>query len=310
MNVLVIDAFPDAFMAALSSLPVQVMDLREATAAEARSALPSAHILILNSKIRLNAEATPDIPLLRGVIRAGVGMDHIDVAWLEGQGVSVRNTQGANAAAVGEQTVGMLLSLRHQLRLADQSVRAFRWERETHRGREIGGKTIGLIGYGHTGQAVARRLSGFGATVLAYDKYRQGYSDAYATEASMEAIFARAEILSLHVPLTEETHYLVNTDYLTRFAHPLWLLNLARGPVVHLPSLLAALDSGKVVAAALDVLENEKLDTLSPEQEDWYRDLFARDNVLLSPHIGGWSFESRDQINQRILDHVRSLLSN
>ncbi len=308
MKVTIIDVFPEAFVEALRALPIELRYEPEAQRAEILPWLANTEILILNSKIQVDREAVDAAPQLKLVIRAGVGMDHIDEAYLAERGVQVANTQGANADAVGEQSVGMLLALRHRLLRADGQVRQFRWEREANRGVELQGRTIGLIGYGHTGRAVARRLSGFRPQVLAYDQYLRGYGDLFAAQASLDQIFQSAEVLSLHIPLTSETREMVNAEFLARFRRPIYLLNLARGPIVHLPALLEALEAGRVLGAALDVLPNEKLDRLTRAEENLYQRLFERDDVILTPHIGGWTVESRENINQRILALVQQQL--
>jgi D-3-phosphoglycerate dehydrogenase / 2-oxoglutarate reductase len=310
MHLLIVDSFPADFIAQVNALPLSVDYRPKAQRPEILTQLPEADLLLINSKIQLDREAIDQAKKLRLVIRAGVGMDHFDLGYLAEKGIRAVNCQGANAEAVGEQAVGMLLSLRHHLRRADQEVRRFEWRREANRGRELTRETVGLIGYGHTGQAVAKRLSGFGCQVLAYDKYRHSYGDTYAREASLEEIFAEAGVLSLHVPLTEETHHWVDGDFLGRFARPIHLLNLARGPVLVLEDLLQALDEGQVLGAALDVLENEKLDRLSPAERQRYERLFAREDVLLSPHIGGWTVESRDNIGRMVLSYLEEAMSD
>lgn len=310
MQITLIDSFPDEFIHALSELPVQVRYEPKAQREQILPWLGDTEVLILNSKIRVDREAIDAAPKLRRVIRAGVGMDHIDVEYLAKKGVSAHNTAGANADSVAEQTVGMLLALRHHLNRADRQVRQFEWKREPNRGIELSGRKVGIIGYGHTGKAVARRLSGFRPRVLAYDKYLKGYGEIYAAQASMEQIFQQAEVVSLHVPLTEETREMVNEDFLGRFVQPIYLLNLARGPIVHLPSLLTAVKEGKVLGAALDVLPNEKFDQLSAEERKIYQQLFEREEIIFSPHIGGWTFESRQNINQRIIELVKEELSD
>ncbi|MEL6132130.1 MAG: NAD(P)-dependent oxidoreductase [Bacteroidota bacterium] len=308
MKVLIIDRFPNDFLEELSLRTVDFTYRPDLKRPEILKLLPETEILIMNSKIQLDEVAISQSPRLKMVLRAGVGMDHIDVERLEAKGVRVHNTQGGNADAVGEHTLAMLLNLRHQLRRADQEVRRFEWNREPNRGREIGGKTIGIIGYGHTGKSVAKKLAGFQCRVYAYDKYLKNYGDEYATEATLEQIFAEAEILTLHVPLTLETHQWIDQAFLSQFAHPIWLLNLARGPIVHIPDLLEMLDEGKVVAAGLDVLPNEKMATLTAGERQVYQQLFERENVILSPHIGGWTFESLANINGMLLDYVDDLL--
>ncbi len=308
MQVLIIDSYPDPWLSDLKKLPVKVVYMPGASRVDILHRLAETDILVLNSQIRVDREAIDRAPRLKLVIRAGVGMDHIDEAYLAEKGAKALCTPGANADSVGEQAVGMLLALRHRLAIADREVRQFIWRREANRGREIGGKTMGIIGYGHTGQAVARKLSGFGMRLLAHDIYRTGFSDAFVQEADMEQIYQEAEIISFHVPLTPETRRWANDSFFDHFHHPITLLNLARGPIVDLAALLRALDQGKVVAAALDVLPNERLDVLSSEEHRLYQSLFARKEVMLSPHIGGWSHESLDNINRAIIRHIETHL--
>ncbi|MEM7372169.1 MAG: NAD(P)-dependent oxidoreductase [Bacteroidota bacterium] len=309
-KVLITDTFPLEFREAIGRLPVSMKYMPNVPKAEILVELQDAQVLILNSGINVDRATIDAGPRLEMIIRAGVGMDHFDLPYLSEKGIKVLNTKGGNAESVGEQTVGMLLAMRHWVVRADKQMREFRFMRHPNRATEIRGKTIGLIGYGFTGKAVARKLSGFGCRVLVYDKYLQNYGDQYASEASMEEIFAQAEILSFHIPLTEETHYLADADFFASFSQPIWFLNLARGEVTHLPSLLGAMDKGEVVAAALDVLEHEKkLEHLPADQQLIFEELFSRDNVIVTPHIGGWSWESLAEINGRIVQYVEDWLA-
>ena len=308
MKVLLIDRFPQAFLQELQALPISVHYHPDSQRDSILPMLRDTDILIMNSKIRMDKEAAELAPKLKLVVRAGVGMDHIDVDYLAEKGIKALNTQGQNANAVGEQTVGMLLAMRHNLIRANAQVKQFVWSREENRGRELRDKTVGIIGYGYTGKSVAQKLSGFGCSVLAYDKYLEGYGDEYAEAASLEQIQAEAEVLSMHVPLTPETRGWVNSDFISAFAHPFMLLNLARGPIVHIPSVLEGLEKGKLISVALDVLPNEKLHTLSEGDKHLYQRLFAHERVMLSPHIGGWTHESLANINGRILAYVKEEL--
>lgn len=308
MQVLIIDKFPEPWLSRLQALAVDVTYLPKADRAVTMALLPQTEILILNSKITIDKEAIDAAPNLKMVIRAGIGMDHIDCKYLQEKGIRAVNTIGANADSVGEQTVGMLLTLQHHLITANHEVKNFFWRRESNRATEIGGKTIGLIGYGHTGQAVAKRLSGFGMNILAYDKYRKNYSDQWAKESSMDEIFREAEIVSFHVPLTEETRRMGNDAFFDKFQRPIVLLNLARGPIVDLTALLRALDDGQVLRAALDVLPKENLYELTHEEKKTYESLFSRKEVLVTPHIGGWSHESLNNINSRIIEFVEGMI--
>jgi len=211
--------------------------------------------------------------------------------------VELVNAPEANADAVGEHTVGMLLAVMLNLVKADTEVRKMQWNREANRGVELKGKTVALIGYGHTGKAVAKKLSGFEVTVLAYDKYLKNYGDIYASEATMADIFEQADIVSLHIPLTEETFHLIDADYINQFKKRVVLLNLSRGKVVNQHYLVKALAEEKVKACALDVLENENLKQLSEEEEKTFTELVENNKVVLAPHIGGWTHESYKKIS-------------
>jgi D-3-phosphoglycerate dehydrogenase len=308
LRILLIDPFPENMLSALRSLNVTVDYAPTWDRARILQELPEVDVLVLNSKINVDAEVASIGKRLRLVCRAGVGMDHFDLDALEKAGIRAFNTPGANADSVAEQTLGMMLSLMHRISRADQQVRRFEWKREPNRGVELLGKTVGVIGYGNTGSAVARKLAGFGCRVLAYDKYKQGFGHSHVTECGIDQLIQESHVLTWHVPLTHETRGWIGADLLGKLPRPVWLLNLSRGSVADLPSLIAALRDGRVLGAALDVLPNEKLQELSAEERKTYEELFALDNVILTPHIGGWSFESLDRINFRIVEEIAALV--
>jgi D-3-phosphoglycerate dehydrogenase / 2-oxoglutarate reductase len=308
MNILVIDAFPDRMIQQLKALGHPVRYEPQWNKADILANLQEVDILIMNSKVDANAELLAHGPQLKMICRAGVGMDHFDLPLLAERGVLAFNTPGANAIPVAEQAVGMLLCLMHNIARANTQVRDWRWLREENRGTELHGKTVGIIGHGNTGSALSRCLSGFGCKVLAYDKYKTGFGCDTVEEVELERIFEEADVLSLHIPLTAETHGWVDQEFLARFKRPIWLLNLSRGPIVPLEGLITAMESGHVIAAGLDVLENEKLETLSPDQRRRLERLFTMDRVVFTPHIGGWSHESLDRINDRLVAGVAEFL--
>lgn len=263
--------------------------------------------LIVRSKLTVDRPLIERAPQLKFVARAGAGLDQLDETALREHNIAVLNAPEGNRDALAEHAVGMLLNLMNHISRADQQIRRGEWDREGSRGIELMEKTVGIVGYGYMGQAFAQRLSGFGVTTLAYDKYRKNYTDDYAREASPAEIFAQADVLSLHVPLTEETHYLVDESYLSQFAKDIFLINTARGKVVQLSGLVKALKNGKVRGAALDVLENEKLDHLPPEQQITFDQLRQSDRVLFTPHVAGWTFESYEKINQTLVRKIKAL---
>jgi D-3-phosphoglycerate dehydrogenase len=200
-----------------------------------------------------------------------------------------------------------LLSLMRNIPRADAQVRQMVWEREANRGEELMSKTIGIIGYGNMGRAFAARLSGFGCNIIAYDKYKKSFSDACCAECTMDQIWENADILSLHIPLTPETRGLVTMDYLNRFHKPIILANTARGEIVNMNVVVEGLQSGRLRGAVLDVLQNEKLDRLTPEQMTSFDFLRKRSDVIFTPHIAGWTFESHVKINVALAEKIKLL---
>jgi D-3-phosphoglycerate dehydrogenase len=206
--------------------------------------------------------------------------------------------------------VGLLLALFRNIARADHEVRRGLWQRETNRGEEVGGKTIGLLGYGHMGRAFARRLAAFGCKVLAHDHDAGCVSDANAECVSLAELQARADVLSIHIPYSAANHHFVNEGFLAGFARPLWVLNTARGEVLDHAALVGALRRGQVRGAALDVLENEKLGTLTAAQQATFDFLTQAPNVVLSPHVGGWTHQSYERINEVLVRKIREFLAS
>nr|WP_295922495.1 2-hydroxyacid dehydrogenase [uncultured Dyadobacter sp.] len=273
-----------------------------------QNALPQYDGLMIRSKTFLDREMLANASGLRFIARAGAGLDLIDLEVAREMSIQVFHAGTGNRDAVAEHALGMLLALFNNILKADREVRKGIWDREGNRGVELMGKTVGLIGYGNNGTATARRLSGFGCKVLAYDKYRDNYGDAFAKESSIEEIMREADVLSLHIPLTDLTRYLVDEAFISNFAKPFYLMNLSRGEVVNLKSVAEAIDSGKIKGACLDVLENEKIGKLTVEQQATFDYLIHSDRVVLTPHIGGWTHESYVRINEVLVEQIRNWL--
>ena len=263
--------------------------------------------LIIRSKTTVDQELLGEHPTLRFIGRAGAGLDNLDLEYLAKKNVQVLHAAEGNRDAVGEFTVGILLSLLRNIPRANQEVINGVWLRESNRGEEIMGKTIGIIGFGNMGQAFAKRLIGFGCKILVYDKYKHGFTNEFWQEADMGQIFAETDILSLHIPLTDETRAMVNTTYLSRFKKKIILINTARGEIIPLSELAESFAMGFVRSAALDVLENEKLDKLTPAQKEGLRNLINGGNVIFTPHIAGWTFESHLKINVALVEKIKTL---
>jgi len=263
--------------------------------------------IILRSKTFVDRDLLGEHPSVRFIGRAGAGLDNLDLEYLAEKAIHVLHASEGNRDAVGEYTVGTLLSLMRNIPRADAQVKKSHWDREANRGEEIMGKTIGIIGYGNMGQAVAKRLAGFQCNVIAYDKYKSDFTDQHCKEVSMETIVEETDILSLHVPLTWETKGMVNKEYLMRFRKKIILINTARGEIVSLSDLSQLMLEGSVRGAVLDVLENEKLDTLTPSQMVAFNSLRKMSNVIFTPHIAGWTFESHVKINVALVQKMKSL---
>ncbi|MDN3669854.1 NAD(P)-dependent oxidoreductase [Echinicola jeungdonensis] len=262
--------------------------------------------IIIRSKTNLDESLLDKAGRLKFIGRAGAGLDKVDLDYVQKRGVQLFHAPEGNRDAVGEQAIGMLLSLFNHIPKADGEVRKGIWDREGNRGEELSGKTVGIFGYGNMGQALAKKLKGFGVKVLAYDKYKMSYGDEYAQEAKFEQIQQEADILSVHVPLTAETKGYFTMDILEGFKKPFYLINTARGKVVSMAVLNQALGRGILKGAVLDVLENEKLHTFTADEKDNFQELIARSNVIFSPHVAGWTFQSYEKINKVLVGKIKA----
>jgi D-3-phosphoglycerate dehydrogenase len=261
--------------------------------------------LVIRSKFRVDKAVLDAATNLQFIARAGAGMDNIDEDYAAQKGVTLINAPEGNSDAVGEHAIGLLLSLMNNLNRGDAEIRDGKWQREANRGYELKGKTVGIIGYGHMGSSFARKLSGFQVNVIAYDKYKTGFSDKYAREVSMEEIVKHSDVLSLHIPLTTETNGLVDDEYLFHFKKPIFFLNTSRGKTAKISAVLNAIREGKILGAGLDVLEVEKFPSLA--EQPWFEELRQSGKVLLSPHVAGWTFDSYRKISEVMAEKLVDL---
>ncbi len=255
-------------------------------------------ILILRSKIQVTRALLLKARRLKIIGRCGAGMDNIDLEATEEMGITTFSANEGNRDSVAEHVMGLILGLLHRIAISNIEIQNFQWNREKNRGMELNTKTVGLVGYGHMGTAVAKRLSSFGCEVFAFDKYKKNYSDEYVKEVDMEYLFQNVDILSLHIPLTSETKFLVNDLFLERFKKPIMLINSSRGGVVDLNMAWNKLKAGKIFAMGLDVLENENLSTYNEKEIALLKNLNSADNVILTPHVAGWSKESYKKLSE------------
>jgi len=262
--------------------------------------------LAIRTKFQVDREIIDGAPRLKFIARAGAGMDNVDEEYAESKGIACINAPEGNRDAVAEHAIGLLLALMANLRKGDREIRNGIWDRESNRGWELKGKTVALIGYGNTGGAMARKLSGFDVQVIAFDKYKTGYSDAYVREMSMEQVVKLADVLSFHIPLTRETREMVDEEYLYHFKKPIFLINTARGEIVNTQAVLGGIQSGKILGAGLDVLETERFPALA--EKPWFEDLKASPSVILSPHVAGWTFDSYRKISEVLAEKLKNLV--
>jgi D-3-phosphoglycerate dehydrogenase len=303
-KVLIVDEVHPSMTEGLTNLGFEVETRTNLTLAEFTSILPAYDGLVIRSKFQITADILRD-STLTFIARAGAGLDLVDVDTCISRGIAVFSANEGNSDAVAEHVIGQLLSLAHKLHTSDTEVRHGLWEREGNRGFELNGKTIGIIGYGNMGKAVASRLSSFGITILAYDKYVPSAD----FPATMEQIFKQADIVSLHIPLTAETHGLVSVEFVDSFKKPILLLNSSRGPITPLEPLLHGLCSGQIKGLALDVLPNEKLSSWSPVEKELFAEIAAYPATIFSPHVAGWTTESYFKINEVLLGKIKAHFS-
>ncbi|MEX2593783.1 MAG: 2-hydroxyacid dehydrogenase [Anditalea sp.] len=308
MKVLIIDEMHQSIIPLLSDEGFEVDYRPDIKRKEIEETIHQYQGLIIRSKTTMDRVLLTKATQLKFIGRAGAGLDKIDLDYLEERNIPLFNAPEGNRDAVAEHAIGMLLALFNHIPSADQEVRNQIWLREKNRGEELAGKTVGIFGFGNMGEAFAKKLRGFEVKVLAYDKYKTGYGGELAEEVSFERIQEEADILSVHVPLTFETRNFFTMEVISEFRKPFYFINTARGEVISFDTLNEALKSGKMKGALLDVLENEKLHALSSSQQLSFQKLAERSNVLFSPHIAGWTFQSYEKINKVLVNKVLGVI--
>jgi D-3-phosphoglycerate dehydrogenase len=262
--------------------------------------------IVIRSRFKCDATFINAATNLKFIARVGAGLESIDIPYAESKGITLIAAPEGNRNAVGEHTLGMLLSLFNKLNKADLEVRKGLWHREENRGIELDGKTVGMIGYGNMGKAFSKKLKGFDCKVICYD-IKEHVGDKNATQVSLKTFQKEVDVVSLHTPWTPITNSMVNSNFINQFSKSFWLLNTARGKSVVTSDLISALKTGKILGAGLDVLEFEKSSfesLFSNETPASLSDLLSMDNVILSPHIAGWTLESKEKLAQVIADKI------
>lgn len=277
---------------------------------EIESKIHNYHGIVIRSRFKIDKAFIDKATNLKFIARVGAGLESIDCDYAASKNIHLIAAPEGNRNAVGEHAMGMLLSLMNKLNRADKLVREGHWIREGNRGYELEGKTVGLIGYGNMGKSFAKKLRGFDVEVLCYD-ILSNVGDVNARQVSLPELQAKSDVLSLHIPWTTLTNKMINANFINSFAKPFWFINTSRGKNVITDDLVAALQSGKILGAGLDVLEYEKLSFenlfLDTEKPKAFEYLLQAENVLLTPHIAGWTFESHEKLAQTIVDKIIKL---
>jgi len=282
----------------------QVRYMPDISHQELLTLIPHCKGLVVSTRIPINRTLLEKAVNLQWIARLGSGMDIIDTEFAEKKGIKCFSSPEGNCDAVAEHALGMLLNLTKKITLAAEEVRDGKWRREENRGTEIRGKTVGIIGYGNTGSAFARLLKGFGCNILAYDKYKSGFQHDNVLESTLPELMKHSDIISIHLPLNAETRQLVNPSFFQSMKKSGFFINTSRGEIVDEDALIAALQHKQVKAAALDVLENEKINSLTEAQKVRFQFLASQPNVILTPHIAGYSVESYYKMAQILLQKL------
>jgi D-3-phosphoglycerate dehydrogenase len=304
---LITEKSPDFFIQNLIKLGFEVEYRPDISLSVLENEIENYIGILIRSRITLTNQLLEKAIRLKYILRPGSGLDIIDVETAIKKNIQIINSPEGNRDAVAEHAAALLLGLLNNIPKAFNELSALKWTRRENIGTELSEKTIGIIGYGNTGSAFAQRLQSFNVKILAYDKYKSGFENSFVKEASQQEIFENADILSLHIPLTEETTYMICKDFLKNFKKPIILINTSRGKIVHTRELINALKSGKVTFAALDVLENENFASLTNQEQSDIQDLVSTNKVILTPHIAGLTYQSEIKIFSILIEKLTGL---
>jgi D-3-phosphoglycerate dehydrogenase / 2-oxoglutarate reductase len=304
VKISIIDDFHPLFVERLSAY-FDVEYIPEISQSEVVNSVSSSQIIAVRSKVRFDKLLIDQLPNLKCIARGGAGMDNIDTEYAEEQSIVLLNAPEGNRDAVAEHCLGLLLALSNNIVKSQREMLEFKFDREGNRGWEIGGKTIGIFGYGNTGCAFARKLMGFDCKIIAYDKFHQNNPFDYVKMVDFETILKESDIISFHIPLTKQTSQMINSDFINHCKQGVVMLNTSRGGIVNQEDLLSGINSGKIKQYGTDVLENENFEYLTSVEKEKIMLLMSNNQVIVTPHVAGWSGESyykiADVLSEKII---------
>ena len=308
-NVVFLDTVHSVLSDRLTGFGFKCIDATALDKKECVELLHNAFGVVIRSRFRVDKALLKNATALKFIARSGSGMENIDLPYCKERNIAVFNSPEGNRNAVGEHALGLLLNLLNNISKSDKEVRAKKWDREGNRGEELDGKTIGIIGYGNNGKAFAKKLRGFEVDVLAYDKYKSGFSDSFVNEATLSEIYNKADVISFHIPLNKETKYWANEAFFNQLKKAIYLLNISRGEIIKTTSLLNAIEKGQIKGAGLDVLEFEP-SSFTPFLESLpiqlNKRLFDSKKIIFTPHVAGWTKESYFKLSNVLANKIKS----
>lgn len=305
-RILIADEMHESLLPLLKDEGYEPVYLPLLTRAEILKVIHDFHGLIIRSKTSVDREIIDAAPLLEFVARAGAGMDKVDQDYLDEKKILAINAPEGNRDSLGEHALGMLLSLMHKVNSSYEEIKKGIWDRDRNRGIELKNKVVGIYGVGNMGMSFANKLRGIDCEVIGYDKYDSSFSNEAIRSVGLEELMERTEVLSLHIPLKEDTYQLFDSNYFSRFSNLKVFVNTARGGIVSTSALVSMLENGKLWGVALDVLDNENPSSYSADERADFAKLISFPNVLITPHVAGWTYESYERINKVMVEKIKN----
>ncbi len=308
-TIVILEQVPEFFLSGLQDLGYETIPGYQYEEHQLNNVLEKASGIAIRSKSKVDKNFLSKTPRLKFILRPGSGLENVDLDAVKAKNIRLINSPEGNKEAVAEHCLGMLLGLLHNIPKANQAVKNGFWLREENRGTELLGLTVGIIGFGNTGSAFAKKLQSLGVRILVYDKYREIGNDAqqYVHQDALEVLQAEADVISFHVPYNRETHYYFNTAFIENLTKPVYIINTSRGKILNTADLIAGLKQRQIKGACLDVLENEEPENFTAKEKHLFNDLVQMGEVIITPHIAGWSHSSEKGIYQILLEKLKDI---